>query len=92
MDNGYLAALDGPYGRYPGSDLRTSGEIYDLPCLALLGKSGISKTSAMRSEWGAVGACAKTAGDEAIWMNLGAYGNEGRLVRKLRDAGCTPRA
>jgi len=46
----------------------------------------------MRSEWGAVGACAKTAGDEAIWMNLGAYGNEGRLVRKLRDAGCTPRA
>ncbi len=87
LDGGYLADPEGPYGRYLGSDLRRFEELSDFPCLALLGEPGIGKTTAMRAEWKAVEVRAEATGDETIWMNLGAYGSEERLVRKLFGSG-----
>ena len=79
IDGGYLADPEGPYGRYLGSDLRPFEDISELPCLALLGEPGIGKTTALRTEWEKV----EAGGDVTVWMNLGAYGSEERLVRKL---------
>ena len=47
--------------------------------MALLGEPGIGKTTALWDESQRV----RAGGDEAIWMNLGAYGGEDRLVRNL---------
>jgi hypothetical protein len=79
IDRGYLADPEGPYARYLSSDLRPFEKTSGLPCLALLGEPGIGKTTALRAEWEK----AEAGGDETIWMNLGAYGSEERLVRKL---------
>lgn len=79
IDGGYLADPEGPYGRYLGSDLRTFEEISDRPCLALLGEPGIGKTTALQTERQNV----EAAGYATIWMDLGGYGSEERLVRKL---------
>jgi predicted NACHT family NTPase len=85
-DGGYLVDPDEGYGRFLHSDLRTFEDISDLPCLALLGQPGIGKTTAMRTEWKAVEARAEDVGDETIWVNLGAYGSEERLVHRLFDS------
>lgn len=79
IDRGYLADPGGPYGRYLSSDLRTFEQISDLPCLALLGEPGIGKTTAL---WGEREE-AEAVGEKTIWMGLGGYGSEQRLVRKL---------
>lgn len=78
-DGGYLIDPEGPYGRYLGSDLRPFEEISSQSGLALLGEPGIGKTTTLRAEREKV----EAGGGDTIWMNLGGYGNEERLFRKL---------
>ena len=78
-DGGYLVDPEGPFAKYIRSDLRPFEEISGLRCLALLGEPGIGKTTALEAEWQKI----RAGGDETLWMNLGGYGSDERLARRL---------
>src|SRR6266850_2532520 len=44
MDGGYLCDPDSPYGAHVNPELKTIEQLFELPCLVLLGEPGIGKS------------------------------------------------
>ncbi|KGF71730.1 hypothetical protein DO97_15710 [Neosynechococcus sphagnicola sy1] len=85
-DGGYLYDPEGEWGKAYNPDLVIFETISHLPCLALLGESGIGKTQALEMERSKIVSKIQEQGDQVLFLDLRSYGSEDRLVLSLFDS------
>lgn len=81
--DGLLPDPEGPLGPYMQPRPATLADLLEAPCLALLGEAGMGKTRWLDAAWPEIEAAVAASGDRPLRLNLGEYGDEGRLVDDL---------
>jgi predicted NACHT family NTPase len=82
-DGGFLTDPDDELRRYLNTDVIPSASIAEKPCLVLLGEPGIGKTHTVKKLWESFKNSIAGQEDQTLWIDLGQYGSEDRLVREL---------
>jgi len=82
-DGGFPDDPEGYKGEIYNSDLVTLKDIARFNCLILLGEPGLGKTQTLKVEQTVLSEALKRQGHSSLFINLGEYGSEDRLVREL---------
>jgi predicted NACHT family NTPase len=82
-DGGYLDDPDSEWGRHSNPDVMPFETIERFPCLGLLGEPGMGRTRTFQVQRGAIDRQVKEEGGQTLWVDLGGYRSEDRLIRDL---------
>lgn len=85
-DGGFLTVPDDELRRYLNTDAIPFESIAEKPCLVLLGEPGIGKTHTVKKVWESFNNSITGQKDQTLWIDLGQYGSEDRLVRELFES------
>ena len=84
--DGFLEDPESRLGRLLDLNARSLESIAGTPCLALLGEPGLGKTMSLEREVKDLEDQIKGKRGEILWLNLGLYGDESRLIRDLFES------
>jgi hypothetical protein len=82
-DNGFLIDPESEYAKYSHIDVKSFGEIQNIPCLILLGEPGSGKTTALEEEYQNLTANIDLQTELLFYKNLNEYGDETRLINEI---------
>src|SRR5262245_41856292 len=82
-DEGYLDDPDLEWGGYSNPDVVPYEIIERFPCLGLLGEPGMGKTRTLQAQRLNINQKIEEEGDRTLWLDLGSYRSEDRLIRDL---------
>jgi hypothetical protein len=82
-DAGYLYDPEREYGQIFSEGVSSFEVIARFPCLILLGEPGVGKSYAVRVAHEAEAHAAEKVGSRSLFIDLGSYGDEGRLMDDL---------
>jgi hypothetical protein len=79
-DHGFLYDPDSEFGKRLHPDVVPFSELEASPCAVLLGEPGIGKSTAIKQDIATTRRRVQETGGIVIAINLGEYGDEGRLI------------